>query len=76
MRSTRLPDWPSTWCCWTCVRASGPTAELIARLDLPLAQGDAAATVVTGTVIEHAPQDHICVRSQGQLLLVSPQTTL
>ena len=57
------------------VRASGPTAELIARLDLPLAQGDAAATVVTGTVIEHAPQDHItCVAfAGGQLLLVSPQ---
>jgi molybdate transport system ATP-binding protein len=48
------------------VRASGPTAELIARLDLPLAQGDAAATVVTGTVIEHAPQDHItCVAFAG-----------
>ncbi len=51
------------------------TAELIARLDLPLAQGDAAATVVTGTVIEHAPQDHItCIAfAGGQLLLVSPE---
>lgn len=57
------------------VRASGPTAELIARLDLPLAQGDAAATVVTGTVAHHAPQDHITsvAFAGGELLLVSPQ---
>ena len=57
------------------VRASGPTAEIMARLDLPLAQGDAAATVVTGTVAHHAPQDHITsvAFAGGELLLVSPQ---
>ena len=41
------------------VRASGPTAELIARLDLPLAQGDAAAGgVERESGVFHQPLTH------------------
>jgi molybdate transport system ATP-binding protein len=35
------------------VLASGPTAELMTRLDLPLAYGDAAQAVLHGTVLSH-----------------------
>ncbi|KNZ31298.1 MAG: molybdenum ABC transporter ATP-binding protein [Methylibium sp. NZG] len=35
------------------VLASGPTAELMTRLDLPLAHGDAAQAVLLGTVLSH-----------------------
>ena len=54
--------------------AQGPTGELITRLDLPLAHGDAAATVIEGTVQQHDARDHITTVgfSGGQLLLVSP----
>jgi len=54
--------------------AQGPTDELIVRLDLPLAHGDAAATVITGTVLRHDAHDHITTVGfhGGQLLLVSP----
>ena len=41
------------------VMAQGPTAELMARLDLPLAHGDAAATLVQGRVLAHDAQDHL-----------------
>ena len=41
------------------VTAQGPTAELMARLDLPLAHGDAAATLVQGRVLAHDAQDHL-----------------
>lgn len=41
------------------VEASGTTAELLARLDLPLAHGDGAATVVVGTVESHDGHDHL-----------------
>ena len=56
------------------VLAQGPTGELITRLDLPLAHGDAAATVIAGTVQQHDAHDHITTVafSGGQLLLVSP----
>ncbi|KZT13885.1 molybdenum ABC transporter ATP-binding protein [Acidovorax sp. GW101-3H11] len=56
------------------VLAQGPTGELITRLDLPLAHGDAAATVIEGTVQQHDARDHITTVgfSGGQLLLVSP----
>ena len=56
------------------VRAWGPTDELIVRLDLPLAHGDAAATVIEGTVLQHDVHDHITTVgfSGGQLQLVSP----
>jgi molybdate transport system ATP-binding protein len=56
------------------VLAQGSTSELITRLDLPLAHGDAAATVIEGTVQQHDAHDHITTVgfSGGQLLLVSP----
>lgn len=56
------------------VLAQGPTGELITRLDLPLAHGDAAAAVIAGTVQQHDAHDHITTVafSGGQLLLVSP----
>ncbi len=41
------------------VEAAGPTAELLARTDLPLAQGDGAATLVAGTVLSHDAHDHL-----------------
>ncbi len=41
------------------VLAHGPTSELLTRLDLPLAQGDAASAVVSGQVLDHDPRDYI-----------------
>jgi molybdate transport system ATP-binding protein len=41
------------------VLASGPTALLLTRLDLPLAQGDAAAAVIAATVLGHEPAFHL-----------------
>ena len=35
------------------VRASGPVAELVTRLDLPLAHGDSAEAIVAATVAAH-----------------------
>ncbi|MFT4240883.1 MAG: molybdenum ABC transporter ATP-binding protein [Acidovorax sp.] len=51
--------------------AQGPTAELVARLDLPLAHGDAAATVIEGRVLRHDARDHVTTVAftGGQLLL-------
>ena len=56
------------------VRAQGRTDELIVRLDLPLAHGDAAATVIEGTVLQHDAHDHITTVGfiGGQMQLVSP----
>ncbi|MBV7453621.1 molybdenum ABC transporter ATP-binding protein [Acidovorax sp. sif1233] len=56
------------------VQAQGSTHELIVRLDLPLAHGDAAATVIDGEVLGHDPDDHVTtVAFAGRrLLLVSP----
>jgi molybdate transport system ATP-binding protein len=55
------------------VLAQGRTDALIVRLDLPLAHGDTAATVIEGTVQQHDALDHITTVafSGGQLLLVS-----
>ena len=54
--------------------AQGPTPELIARLDLPLSHGDAAATVIAGQVLAHDAPDHVTTVgfADGQLLLVHP----
>ncbi|MNV54386.1 putative osmoprotectant uptake system ATP-binding protein YehX [compost metagenome] len=56
------------------VLAQGRTDALIVRLDLPLAHGDTAATVIEGTVQQHDALDHITTVAfrGGQLLLVSP----
>lgn len=57
------------------VMAQGPTAELMARLDLPLARGDAAAALVQGQVLAHNARDHLLSVSfsGGQLHLVTSQ---
>lgn len=56
------------------VRASGPTAELLTRLDLSLAHGDMAAAVLHCTVISHDDADHIThTEFAGGTLLVSRQ---
>ncbi|MDO8252088.1 MAG: molybdenum ABC transporter ATP-binding protein [Rhodoferax sp.] len=45
------------------VTASGPTAELMTRLDLPLAHGDSAGAVLTVTVRRHDPDEHLTTAS-------------
>lgn len=57
------------------VRASGSAQELIARLDLPLAQGDAAAAVVEGTLVHHDAAEHLSTLAfSGGELYVSSST--
>lgn len=41
------------------VTAQGPTAELMARLELPLAHGDTAATLVQGCVLSYDARDQL-----------------
>ena len=55
------------------VAAQGPTAELMARLDLPLSHGDTAAALVLGQVLAHDASDHLLsvAFSGGQLHLVA-----
>lgn len=57
------------------VRAQGRTEEIITRLDLPLAHGDSAATVIEGRVLAHDARDHITTVAfaGGRLLLVGAQ---
>ncbi|SDC47263.1 molybdate transport system ATP-binding protein [Paracidovorax valerianellae] len=53
------------------VVASGPAPALMARLDLPLAQGDTAATVAEGVATAHDAADHLMtVRLPGGGLLL------
>ena len=59
------------------VLASGPAAELMTRLDLPMAQGDAAQAVLGVTVLSH---DHVSQLMRvafvgGELLLPSAGAT-
>ena len=57
------------------VDASGPTRELLTRLDLPLAHGDTAGAVLTTTVQSHDPIDHLTtVRFKGGQLAVPMST--
>ena len=55
------------------VTAQGPTAELMARLDLPLAHGDAAAALVQGRVPAHDAHDQLLTVAidSGQIQLAS-----
>lgn len=55
------------------VTAQGPTAELMARLDLPLAHGDAAAALVQGRVLAHDAHDQLLTVAidGGQIQLAS-----
>ncbi len=53
------------------VLASGPTAELMTRLDLPLAHGDAAQAVLAAQVLSHDPATQLMrvAFAGGELLL-------
>ena len=55
------------------VTASGPTAELMTRLDLPLAHGDTAGAVLTATVLSHDEEDHLTTASFDGGTLTVPQ---
>ncbi len=54
------------------VVASGPIDELLTRLDLPLAHGDAAGAVLSATVLDHDTQDHLSSASFSGGLLSLP----
>ena len=57
------------------VVASGPTAHMLTRLDLPLAHGDLAGAVIATTIVSHDPQDHLTlVKFSGGSLLIPQQT--
>ena len=58
------------------VVASGPTADLLTRLDLPLAHGDTAGAVLSATVVSHDPDDHLTLVSfSGGRLWVTQQSS-
>ncbi len=53
-------------------RASGSAEQLLGRLDLPMAQGDAAATIIEGVLVHHDAAEHLStVAFAGGELLVS-----
>ena len=56
------------------VLASGPTRELMTRLDLPLARGDAAAALLDAVVTRIEPAYHLChaTFAGGQISLLNP----
>ena len=56
------------------VVASGPTRELMTRLDLPLAHGDAAASVIEAVVMQIEPEYHLSHAefSGGQVSVLNP----
>ncbi len=57
------------------VSASGPMNELLTRLDLPLAHGDTAASILNVKVISHDPDDHLTrTEFSGGTLLVPQQS--
>ena len=60
------------------VTAQGPTAALMARADLPLAHGDAAATLAQGRVAGHDASDHLLTVdiAGGRLHLISTRARL
>ncbi len=60
------------------VVASGATDELLTRLDLPLAHGDAAGAVLNATVMGHDPLDHLsnAVFGGGQLSVPMPSARI
>jgi molybdate transport system ATP-binding protein len=55
------------------VVATGPTHELLVRLDLPLAHGDTAGAVITATVQSHHPDEHLTTVQFGGGGLLIPQ---
>ena len=56
------------------VRASGPTRELMTRLDLPLAHGDAAAAIIDAVVTQLEPDYHLAHAqfAGGQVSVLNP----
>lgn len=58
------------------VTASGPTDEILTRLDCPLAHGDTAGAVLTVQVVSHDPGDHLTsTRFAGGVLTIPMQKT-
>lgn len=55
------------------VLASGPTRELMTRMDLPLAQGDAAAAIIEAVVtrVEHAYHLSLAAFAGGEISLLN-----
>jgi molybdate transport system ATP-binding protein len=60
------------------VTASGPTDEVLTRLDSPLAHGDTASAVLTVQVISHDAVDHLTTTrfAGGQLIIPMQKTAL
>ena len=56
------------------VMAQGPVVDLLTRLDLPLAHGDAAAALVEATVSTTEPEAFMCALDFAGGHLVLPQT--
>jgi len=56
------------------VIASGPTRELMTRLDLPLAHGDAAASIIDAVVTQTEPEYHLSHAefAGGQVSVLNP----
>ena len=52
---------------------SGPVMELMTRLDLPLARGDAAAALIEAKVVGHSPEDCLSELAFGGGRLLLPQ---
>jgi len=59
------------------VRASGTVWEMVARMDLPLAHGDAAAALIDARVCGYFPDDALCELAfdGGRLLLPQSRAT-
>lgn len=56
------------------VLASGPAADLLTRLDLPLAHGDAAAALIEATIFGHEANYHLSLaRFAGGVLSIPRQ---
>lgn len=60
------------------VLASGPTRELMTRLDLPLAHGDAAAVMIDAVVSQVEPRYHLSYAkfAGGQISVLNPNLTI
>ncbi len=57
------------------VLASGPTRELMIRMDLPLAHGDSAAALIEATVLRLEPHYQLAVAQfgGGEITVLNPQ---
>ena len=60
------------------VLASGPTADLMTRLDLPMAHGDAASAVIYASIVSHDPQYHLSHArfAGGEITIAQQQVAL